>query len=117
MNNNHVEGIRKKNVRPWDLPQPKGSLASTIFVQEFLTCVIDESHHMRNPGRKHSAALRLLQQATVRVIMTATPLHTSSKVSLGHNVVDVLTNCFTFRTSRLWRASSESPTSQLRQHT
>src|ERR1700724_1952293 len=93
MNNNHVEGIRKKNARPWDLPQPKGSLENTIFGQDFLVCIIDESHHMRNPGRKHSAALRLLQQARVRLIMTATPLHTSSKVNPNHNVVEVLTNC------------------------
>jgi len=93
MNNNHIEAVRKKNARPWDLPRPKGSLAGTIFGQEYLACIIDESHHMRNPGRKHSAALRLLQQATVRLIMTATPLHTSSKVNLNHNVVDILIHC------------------------
>jgi TATA-binding protein-associated factor len=72
---------KRKNPRPWDMPKPKGSLENTIFGEKFLTVVIDEAHYMRNKGNKHTAALCLLQQATVRVIMTATPLHTSPKVS------------------------------------
>lgn len=35
---------------------------------------------MRNTGNKHLATLRLLQQARVKLIMTATPLHTAPRV-------------------------------------
>lgn len=36
---------------------------------------------MRNVGAKHYAALRLRQLSVVTLAMTATPLHTSPKVS------------------------------------
>ncbi|KAF9441652.1 hypothetical protein P691DRAFT_683240 [Macrolepiota fuliginosa MF-IS2] len=69
----------RKNVRPWTIPDAKSSLVNTIFSQDFLTITVDEAHHMRNAGNKHTAALRLLQQTRVRLIMTATPLHTAPK--------------------------------------
>ncbi|GLB36948.1 putative aortic smooth muscle cell differentiation [Lyophyllum shimeji] len=80
MSDTHVESKKaKRTARPWDSPKAKRSLDRTIFGHQFLTVIVDEAHNMRNAGRKHTAALRLLQQATVRLIMTATPLHTSSK--------------------------------------
>ncbi|KAF5344038.1 hypothetical protein D9756_011549 [Leucocoprinus leucothites] len=57
----------------------KGSLSNTLFGQWFLTITIDEAHHMRNLGIKHSAALCVLERTTIRLIMTATPLHTAPK--------------------------------------
>ncbi|KXN81008.1 Nuclear protein STH1/NPS1 [Leucoagaricus sp. SymC.cos] len=68
-----------KNARPWDIPNPRKSLENTIFGQKFLVVVIDEAHHIHNPGNKHTATLRLVQQAQIRLIMTATPLHTAPK--------------------------------------
>ncbi|KAF8219053.1 hypothetical protein L208DRAFT_1344082 [Tricholoma matsutake] len=80
MNNNfRISKKIRKDARPWDLPTAKGSLEHTLFRHSFLTAIIDEAHYMRNLGNKHSSALKLLEQATVRLIMTATPLHTSSK--------------------------------------
>ncbi|KAJ3566666.1 hypothetical protein NP233_g6855 [Leucocoprinus birnbaumii] len=71
----------RKGALPWDIaPQKKNAkFSDSLLGQWFLTVTIDEAHHMRNLGIKHSAALRLLQQSTLRLIMTATPLHTSSK--------------------------------------
>lgn len=69
------------NAQPWKLPTTKESLEYTLFGHSYLTVIIDEAHHMRNPGKKHISILKLLERATVRLIMTATPLHTSSKVS------------------------------------
>ncbi|KAF9444080.1 hypothetical protein P691DRAFT_678274 [Macrolepiota fuliginosa MF-IS2] len=69
----------RRGARPWDIPEAKGSLAGTIFGQSFLMVIIDEAHHMRNVGNKHAAALRVLQQTRIRLIMTATPLHTAPK--------------------------------------
>ncbi|KAF5345577.1 hypothetical protein D9756_011032 [Leucocoprinus leucothites] len=79
--NHAVTPRRTRNSRPWDIPplKPKVLLSNTLFGQWFLTVTIDEAHHLRNAGSKHTAALRLLQQATVRIIMTATPLHTAPK--------------------------------------
>ncbi|KXN82358.1 hypothetical protein AN958_02655, partial [Leucoagaricus sp. SymC.cos] len=64
------------------------SLQNTIFRQSFLITVIDEAHHMRNPGNKHLAILQLLQQAKIKLVMTATPLHTAPKdiASMGRLV-------------------------------
>ncbi|KAF9442094.1 P-loop containing nucleoside triphosphate hydrolase protein [Macrolepiota fuliginosa MF-IS2] len=70
---------KRKNARPWEIPSARRTLAGTIFGQDFLTITLDEAHHMRNPGNKHWAILRLLQQTRVRLIMTATPLHTAPK--------------------------------------
>lgn len=82
MNNNfHMPKKHKKDDRPWELPTTKKSLEHTLLGQSYLTAIVDEAHYMRNAGNRHSSALKLLEQATVRIIMTATPLHTSSKVS------------------------------------
>ncbi|KAG6871948.1 hypothetical protein C0995_014639 [Termitomyces sp. Mi166 len=70
---------KKKNTMPWDMPNPRKDLTNTIFGQRFLVAIIDEAHNFRNPGTKHISCLRLLQNALVRLPMTATPLHTSSK--------------------------------------
>ncbi|KXN82140.1 SWI/SNF-related matrix-associated actin-dependent regulator [Leucoagaricus sp. SymC.cos] len=69
-----------KPMRPWTIQSARASLENTIFSQDFLTITLDEAHHMRNAGNKHSATLRLLHQARIRVIMTATPIHTSYRV-------------------------------------
>lgn len=82
MNNNfRIPKKNKKDSRPWDLPTTTKPLEHTLFGHSYLTVIIDEAHHMRNAGNKHFSALKLLERATVRMIMTATPLHTSSKVS------------------------------------
>jgi hypothetical protein len=82
MNNNfRMPKKNKKDDRPWDLPTTKESLAHTLLGHSFFTATVDEAHQMRNAGNRHSSALKLLERATVRLIMTATPLHTSSKVS------------------------------------
>ncbi|KAF5362322.1 hypothetical protein D9756_002850 [Leucocoprinus leucothites] len=77
----HMIRKRGRNSRPWDIPpqKPRGSLSNTLFGQWFLTITIDEAHHMRNLGIKHSAALCVLERTTIRLIMTATPLHTAPK--------------------------------------
>jgi SNF2 family DNA or RNA helicase len=69
-----------KGSRPWDVPGVKQSAEGTLFSQKYLTVTIDEAHHMRNLGAKHQAALRILQQACVRLILTGTPLLTGPKV-------------------------------------
>jgi superfamily II DNA or RNA helicase len=52
----------------------------TLFQLKFLSVIIDEAHEFRNVGPKHSSALEILQNATIRMLMTATPLQTSTKV-------------------------------------
>ncbi|KAM6490053.1 P-loop containing nucleoside triphosphate hydrolase protein [Amanita muscaria] len=73
------ENEARKGQRPWEYPDQKRSLDGSVFSQRFLTVVIDEAHEMRNMGNKHWATLRILEQATVRLILTATPLLTSPK--------------------------------------
>jgi TATA-binding protein-associated factor len=69
---------------PWDYPEPvlaySQRLPSTLYGQKFLSVVIDEAQGVRNTGPKHTSALRILDQASVRLILTATPLQTSTKV-------------------------------------
>jgi SNF2-related domain len=69
---------------PWEnptrLPNYDSRLPNTLFGHRWMTCVIDEAQGVRNIGRKHFAALTLLNQAHVRLILTATPLQTSTKV-------------------------------------
>jgi hypothetical protein len=70
---------------PWALPEAmpgseKKRLGNTLFGQRYLTVIFDEGQMARNPGPKHSSALLLLNQANVRLILTATPLQTSTKV-------------------------------------
>ncbi|KAG6852776.1 hypothetical protein C0991_009199 [Blastosporella zonata] len=70
---------KKKNARPWDIPESKSSTSHTILGPQYLTIIVDESHQMRNAGNQQLAVLRLLHQAIIRIPMTATPLHTSPK--------------------------------------
>ena len=53
----------------------------TLFGLKFLSVTIDEAHEFRNVGGKHSAALAILDKARARLIMSATPLQTSTKVN------------------------------------
>ncbi|RXW14683.1 hypothetical protein EST38_g11168 [Candolleomyces aberdarensis] len=77
---------------PWDYPEPvfeyKRRLPSTLFGQNFLSVTIDEAQGVKNTGPKHTSALRILDQALVRIVLTATPLHTSTKdiASMGRLV-------------------------------
>ncbi|KAF9523073.1 P-loop containing nucleoside triphosphate hydrolase protein, partial [Crepidotus variabilis] len=41
--------------------------------------VLDEAHEFRNTGPKHSAALAIMELASIRLVMTATPLQTNTK--------------------------------------
>lgn len=52
----------------------------TLFGLEYLSVTIDEAHEYRNVGPKHLGALAILEKAKIRLIMTATPLKTSTKV-------------------------------------
>ena len=72
----------KKGKLPWDLAPAKSSSHPTIFDYMYLSVTLDEAHLFRNVGPKHFAALSLLMQAHLRLVLTATPLHTSTKVSL-----------------------------------
>ncbi|KAF8869930.1 SNF2 family N-terminal domain-containing protein [Infundibulicybe gibba] len=73
----HSRVVGKKS--PWTLPQKHSPTDGTVFHQRFLTVTIDEAHGMRNIGLKYHAALRILQQASVKLVMTGTPLLTSVK--------------------------------------
>ncbi|RXW15947.1 hypothetical protein EST38_g9910 [Candolleomyces aberdarensis] len=68
---------------PWDLPERAQAydarIPSTLYGQRYLTVAIDEAQGLRNLGAKHSSALRILDQGSVRLILTATPLQTSTK--------------------------------------
>lgn len=69
---------------PWDppkeLPGSAKKLPNTLYGQRYLTVVFDEAQAVRNPGPKHSSALAVLERSVVRLILTATPLQTSTKV-------------------------------------
>ena len=69
-----------KRANPWDYPQTTRNLEGTIFNQKFLTVIMDEAHHLRNLGAKQLAGLRILDQAVIRLVLTATPLHTGPRV-------------------------------------
>ncbi|RXW11304.1 hypothetical protein EST38_g14551, partial [Candolleomyces aberdarensis] len=68
---------------PWEHPQPNSAyetrLPNTLFGQKYLSIVLDEAQGVRNIGAKHSSALRILEEASVRIVLTATPLQTSTK--------------------------------------
>ncbi|KAG6883167.1 hypothetical protein C0993_007539 [Termitomyces sp. T159_Od127] len=72
---------KKKNAMPWDMPPQKSSadLSLTLLGHQYLTVVVDEAHNFRNPGKKHLAILRILENACVRLPMTATPLYTGPR--------------------------------------
>ena len=80
-NNNY--GPLKKKARPWDFPSPKknAALENMLMGHNYLVTVVDEAHLVRNAGRQQCAVLKLLERSVVRIPMTATPLHTTSKVS------------------------------------
>jgi hypothetical protein len=68
--------------RPWELPERKAATTKrTLFDLKYLVVIIDEAHELRNIGTKYYAGLKLLQQATVKILLTGTPLHTGFKVS------------------------------------
>ncbi|KAG7093167.1 hypothetical protein E1B28_006856 [Marasmius oreades] len=82
--------LPKKRKHPWDMPELRrgAQVPDTIFGTRFLSVAIDEAHEFRKEGVKHLAALRLTQQASLKLILTGTPLHTSHKdiVSLARLV-------------------------------
>jgi len=63
-----------------------GNVVSTLFGRKYLTVIVDEGHEFRNVGPKHTAAFSIMTLAAVRLVMTATPLQTSTKVSYVINV-------------------------------
>lgn len=74
------KGSRKGKL-PSDLPAKKpNNPPKTLFDHSYYSVTIDEAHLFRN-SPKHFAALALVQCAKLRLILTATPLHTSTKVS------------------------------------
>ncbi|KAF8881145.1 P-loop containing nucleoside triphosphate hydrolase protein [Gymnopilus junonius] len=78
-----VEKKKAKEKMPWEarqqLPGFKENVQSNLFGQKYLTVVLDEAHEFRNTGPKHTAAFAILQKACLRLVMTATPLQTSTK--------------------------------------
>jgi len=52
----------------------------SIFSHYFLTVVVDKAYYIWNPGNKYVMILYVLQQATVRIVMTLTPLHIAATV-------------------------------------
>ena len=77
-------GTRRPASVPWEMPEETleyyQRLPFTVFNQEYLTVTIDEAQGLRNLGTKHSSALGILMQGEIRLILTATPLQTSTKV-------------------------------------
>lgn len=77
--------FKQRNSLPWDkLPYVQDYefvINSTLYGQSYLCLVLDEGHEFRNPGPKHSSTLALADLAAIRIIMTATPLQTHTKVS------------------------------------
>ncbi|TFK62822.1 hypothetical protein BDN72DRAFT_776663 [Pluteus cervinus] len=69
--------------KPWTIPSRlpgyNAKVKSTLFSQKYLVTILDEAHDLRNPGSKHTSALALLKLSKVRLVMTATPLQTSTK--------------------------------------
>lgn len=69
---------------PWDHPKSRVSSEGrqkTLFDQCYLSMTLDEAQGFRNCGPKHSAARLILEQSIVCLILTATPLQTSTRVS------------------------------------
>jgi hypothetical protein len=76
---------------PWDVSYTKSSSHQTIFDYAYLSVTLDEAHLFRNIGPKHYAALSLLKQGRLRLVLTATPLHTSTKVGFSLRCIPNLT--------------------------
>ncbi|KAG6875331.1 hypothetical protein C0993_009749 [Termitomyces sp. T159_Od127] len=76
-------GPFKKGKRPWEIPRltKHAVLGNTLMGHRYLVTIVDEAHVVRHAGRQHSAILKVLEGSVVRIPMTATPLHTASKVS------------------------------------
>jgi hypothetical protein len=74
------------NGLPWAKPNPlpghEAAVKKTLFGQRYLSITLDEAHGFRNIGTKHASALLILSLAKIRLIMTATPLQTSTKVDI-----------------------------------
>ncbi|KAF9470773.1 hypothetical protein BDN70DRAFT_939435 [Pholiota conissans] len=80
----HQVPEKKISDLPWDIPpllplKLRPDITKTLFGQSFLSVIIDEAHNFRNHGPKSCAALALLKNTIVRVILTGTPLQTSTK--------------------------------------
>ncbi|PPQ93015.1 hypothetical protein CVT25_006099 [Psilocybe cyanescens] len=77
-----------KSVRePWKIPKRFPNYATnvknTLYGYDYLSVTIDEAHVFRNTGAKHISLLALIERATLRFAMTATPLQTSTKDIAG----------------------------------
>jgi hypothetical protein len=72
---------------PWTLPSrlpySDKTISKTLYSQSYLSVTVDEAHSFRNNGPRHSSILLLLEKAELRLILTATPLQTSTKVGSG----------------------------------
>ena len=81
------QSSRSRGGLPWDHPEPipgaNRNLERTLYNQRYLSVTFDEAQGVRNCGPKHSAALLILEQSIVRLVLTATPLQTSTKVNLS----------------------------------
>jgi len=66
---------------PEKLPSYDHHVSETLFCLKYLLAAFDEIHNFRNCGPKHAAALLIMALAILRLALTATPLHTSPKVS------------------------------------
>lgn len=110
-----------KSRPPWELSTPvTDSLKGSIFGQKFLTVTVDEMHLMRNLGPMYYATLAIYNQATIRIGLTGTPLHTAPKVSFLHVCFGGLYIVFTFAlmpgSGFSWQASRLPLLSQSRIH-
>lgn len=66
----------------------------TLYRQDYLSVTLDEAHHFRNYGAKHSAALTILRKSIVRLILTATPLQTATTVSKTAKAINFMSDIF-----------------------
>ncbi|TFK16560.1 hypothetical protein FA15DRAFT_607055, partial [Coprinopsis marcescibilis] len=68
---------------PWDEPPllPRAEIRKpyTLFGQNFLFTVIDETQCFRNYGARHNSANAIFKQSTMRIAATATPMQTSTR--------------------------------------
>ncbi|KAF9534095.1 hypothetical protein CPB83DRAFT_757111, partial [Crepidotus variabilis] len=64
---------------PWDKPKALSNAPKNLFSLKLMTNTIDEGQNFRNCGSKHAAVLEILEHSTIRQVLTATPLQTSTK--------------------------------------
>ena len=71
-------------ILPWNRLKKRETynqaVKNTLFCLQFLSVTVDEAHEFRNMGPKLLGVLEILKLGTVRMILTATPLQTSTKV-------------------------------------